>query len=635
MLQVKRSPENPILLPDRDHFWEADAVYNGCPVVSGNKIYFFYRALASPENYDGSSVQISSIGQAVSSDGIHFKNRWQFLRPEYDWERYGCEDPRVTKFNGRYFIFYTALSKYPFSAEGIKIAVAVTKDFRKIEKHLVTPFNAKAMALFPAKIKGKIVAVLTVHTDQPPAKICLAIFNKIEDIWSKDYWERWYSSLDKHVISLQRSMNDHIEVGAPPVKTDKGWLLIYSYIKNYFAGQPVFGIEAALLDLKNPLKIIGRTEKPFLIPEEGYEQHGRVHNIVFPSGALVKKGKLMIYYGAADTTCCVASVGLKDFIKELVSPSCSTLVKRFSDNPIFKPMSEHPWEAKAVFNPGAVDLGGRIHLLYRAMSNDNTSVLGYASSIDGLHFNSRLADPVYVPREDFEKKLQSGGNSGCEDPRLTIIGEKIYMCYTAFNGIGPARVALSSIAISDFLAKRWDWSRPVLISPPDSDDKDAAIFPKKIKGKYAILHRLGLSIWIDFVDNLNFDGKSKWIKGKILMNPRAGKWDSVKIGITAPPIETKIGWLLIYHGLSRVDSHYRVRAALLHRSDPTKILARTREPIFEPETIYEKEGVVNNVVFPCGAIIRKDRLFLYYGAADKVIGIATAKLNDILKLFQL
>ncbi|MBI2591425.1 MAG: hypothetical protein HYW34_01985 [Candidatus Brennerbacteria bacterium] len=633
MLQIKRSPENPILLPDRNHFWEADAVFNPCPIIVGNKINLFYRAAASSENYDGFSIQISSIGQAVGSDGIHFKDRWQFIRPEYDWERYGCEDPRVTKFNGKYFIFYTALSKFPFSAEGIKIGVAVTKDFKHIEKHPVTPFNAKAMALFPVKIKGKIAAVLTVNTDQPPAKICLALFNKIEDIWSEDYWERWYGSLDKHVIVLQRSTNDHIEVGAPPVKTNKGWLLVYSYIKNYFSGPAVFGIEAALLDLKNPLKIIGRTNKPLLIPEEGYEQHGRVHNIVFPSGALVKNNKLMIYYGAADTSCCVASVGLKEFVNELISPSCSALVKRFSDNPIIKPAGEHPWEAKAVFNPGAVDLGGRIHLLYRAMSNDNTSVLGYASSPDGFHFNNRLAEPVYVPREDFEKKNQAGGNSGCEDPRLTVIGNKIYICYTAFNGVGPTRVALSSILINDFLAKRWNWAKPVLISPPDTDDKDAAIFPKKIKGKYAILHRLGFSIWIDFVDNLNFDGKSKWIKGRVLMNPRSGQSDSIKVGITAPPIETKNGWLLIYHGISRSDSHYRVRAALLDRSNPAVVLARTRDPIFEPETDYEKQGIVNNVVFPCGAILIKDQLFFYYGAADKVIAVATAKLGDILKLF--
>ena len=96
------------------------------------------------------------------------------IAPEEDWERFGCEDPRVTKIDDKYYIFYTALSVYPFAAEGIKVAVAVTKDFKKIEeRHLVTPFNAKAMVLFPEKINGKYVALLTAHTDTPPVKICL------------------------------------------------------------------------------------------------------------------------------------------------------------------------------------------------------------------------------------------------------------------------------------------------------------------------------------------------------------------------------------------------------------------------------------------------------------------------------
>src|SRR6185437_14598707 len=128
---------------------------------------------------------------------------------------------------------------------------------------------------------------------------------------------------------------------------------------------------------------------------------------------------------------------------------------------------------------------------------------------DGLHIDERLAEPAYVPREDFEMKKVPNGNSGCEDPRLTRIGDRVYMLYTAFSGGGPPRVALASIALADFLARRWNWTEPVLISPPGMDDKDAALFPRKIKGKYVFLHRLGSDIWIDFVDDLNFDGKTK------------------------------------------------------------------------------------------------------------------------------
>jgi len=116
---------------------------------------------------------------------------------------------------------------------------------------------------------------------------------------------------------LQRLPEDHLEVGAPPVATEVGWLLLYSYIKNYFNPPPIFGIEAVLLDLKNPLKIKGRTKGPLLVPEKDYEQHGQVGKIVFPTGALVENGQLLVYYGAADTHCCLATVNLKSLLKKM------------------------------------------------------------------------------------------------------------------------------------------------------------------------------------------------------------------------------------------------------------------------------------------------------------------------------
>ena len=265
------------------------------------------------------------------------------------------------------------------------------------------------------------------------------------------------------------------------------------------------------------------------------------------------------------------------------------------------------------------------------MSNDNTSVIGYAESKDGFRIDKRLPEPVYVPREDFEKKLIPGGNSGCEDPRITKIGSRLFMCYTAYNGKDVPRVALTSISVRDFLNKKWKWATPQLISPPAIDDKDAALFPEKIKGAYAILHRIGISIWIDFVNDLKFDG-TRWIGGGILMNPRTGVRDSRKIGIAAPPIKTKHGWVLLYHGISRKeDHHYHLRAALLDVRDPRRVLVRTKNPIFEPELAYEKEGQVANVVFSCGAAVIKDNLVVYYGAADQVIGVATMKFSEFLK----
>jgi len=631
MSEFRRSEENPILIPLPENDWEAEAVFNGCPVRSGRMIHFLYRAVSSPQTISGIKMRVSSIGRALSDDGIHFKHRRQFIKPEHDWERFGCEDPRVTKLGGKFYVFYTALSAYPFRAEGIRIGLAITRDFSEIEaKYPITPFNSKAMALFPGRIRGKIVAVLTVNTDIPPAKIGLAFFDREEQMWSPEYWEGWYSFLDDHVLPLQRTPKDHIEVGAPPIRTQYGWLLIYSYIQNYLSPPPIFGIEAVLLDLENPAKIVARTEKPLLVPQSIYETYGRVPNIIFPSGALVKGDRLSIYYGAADSTCAIATGKLSALIGEMLSLKAK--LERFAGNPIIQPKPEHGWESKAVFNPAAIYEDGKVHLVYRAMSEDNTSVLGYASSKDGFIFNERLDQPIYVPRKDFEEKHVPQGNSGCEDPRLTRLNNDLYMCYTAFDGKSEPRVALTSIAVSDFLARRWNWAEPVLISPPGVGDKDAALFPKKIGGKYAILHRIGTSIWLDFVDSLSF-GEGKWVKGNVIMSPHREQPPAEKIGIAAPPIETEWGWLLLYHVVSKRGGHpyYYVSAALLDIADPTRVIARRKTPLFEPEMPYEKEGQIADVVFACGAVVINEQLFVYYGGADRVIGVATIKLSGLLE----
>lgn len=630
MPAVKRSPDNPILLPDPSSPWEAVAAHNPAVIEHGGAFHMLYRAVSTRQKVNNKDIEISTVGYASSKDGVNFSGRRKLFGPEHDWERYGTEDPRVTEFEGRFFIFYTAVSD--FSAEGIKVAVAITKDFKTIdERHLVTPFNAKAMALFPERVNGKIAAILTLHTDRPPAKICLALFDKIEDVWSEAYWKKWYADWQSHMIPIEENAErDQIEVGSAPLKTKDGWLVFYSYIYNYFTPPAIFGIQAVLLDEKNPQKIVGEVARPFLVPEEEYELYGRLGHIVFPSGALIRNGSVYLYYGATDTVSCVAMMGLTDLLEQLVFTKARELV-RFEGNPIIAPIAEHKWEKNVTFNPAAIYEGGKVHILYRAMSEDNTSTVGYASSPDGVDVTERFDEPIYIPREDFERKLVPGGNSGCEDPRVTRIGDKVYLCYTAYDGKDPPRVAFSSITIDDFLARRWNWTKPVLISPPGLDDKDAALFPKKIGGKYWFLHRLGSDIWIDSVDDLDFDGKTKFLGGKILMRPRDTAWDSKRIGGTSPPIETEYGWLLFYHGISKRTNHYNVRAALLDAKNPTRILYRTHDPLLEPEMPYEKEGVVANVVFPCGAVKIKNDLFVYYGGADKYVGVATLNMDVIVE----
>lgn len=629
---VERSDKNPILKPKRIHSWETEAVFNGCPIKKGSIIYLIYRALSLPRYHRvaKTKLMVSDIGIAESKDGIEFHNRKRFIISEEPWERFGCEDPRVTKFGGKYYIFYTALSAWPPKTEGIKVGLAISKDLKTItEKHLITPFNAKAMALFPEKIGGKMWAVLTANTDKPPAKICLASFEKESDLWSKKYWQKWYKNFEKYSLPLQRRSQDHIEVGAPPIKIKHGWLLLYSYIRNYFSGERLFTIEAVLLDLKDPLKIIGRTKAPLLTPEEYYERIGLVPNVVFPSGAMLEGNFINLYYGAADTTCCLAFIDFSILIEKLLGSKETIKLSRVKENPIITAKKEHPWESKATFNSGAIYLDRKIHIVYRAMSEDNTSVFGYATTKDGVHIDERSPGPIYIPREPFEQKREPGGNSGCEDPRLTKIGSKIYMLYTAFDGKNPPRVALTGILAKDFVKQKWNWAKPVLISPPDIDNKDACVFPEKIKGKYFIIHRSGNNIDSAFSSTLNFDGKT-WIGEYNWIFPRAGMWDSKKIGIAAPPIKTKKGWVLFYHGVSKEDGFYRVGALLLDLADPTKIIARSDEPLLEPEMQYEKEGQIPNVVFPCGAVLIGDTIFVYYGGADQVVGVATIKLADVL-----
>ena len=335
------------------------------------------------------------------------------------------------------------------------------------------------------------------------------------------------------------------------------------------------------------------------------------------------------------------------------------VLERFDGNPILEPRLAHWWESKAAFNPAAIYEQGKVHIIYRAIGDSDVSVLGYASSIDGLHIDERLDKPIYVPTEPFEgaglvypitsnpqvtyvsaeddeeEEMDyvsgGGGWGGCEDPRLTRIDDRVFMTYVAFDGYSPPRIALTSIHIDDFLARNWQWKKPILISPPEVVDKNACILPEKINSKYVVFHRIFPDILIDFVDDLDFDGATQWLKGEFKIRPRAAYWDSRKVGAGAPPIKTKDGWLFIYQAVGERDpGRYKIGAMLLDLKDPTRVLARSEEPILEPEVWYENEGWKAGVVYPCGAVVIKDRLLVYYGGADKVTCVASAKLDELL-----
>lgn len=632
MPKLNRSFENPILVPDSKNKWDSEASFNSSVWQDPSVFRMVYRSVSPKMQYLDREMELSTISYAESPDPIHFTGRRQLFGPEYDWERYGCEDPRVTKIDDTYYIFYTALGGYPYGPDNIKVAVAITKDFKKIEeKHLVTPFNAKAACLFPEKINGKYAVILTVNTDKPPtpSTIGVAYFDKIEDIWKPEIWKSWYNNLESHKVDLLREKGHQVEVGAVPLKTDYGWLFVYSYARDYYTPNIKFGIEAAILKTDDPQKIIARTEYPLLEPREQYELFGKVPYTIFPSGAVIYENDLFVYYGAADTVSAVAVTNLKELVNEMIAASSPkekrekemAILERFDGNPIISPIAEHEWESKYTLNAAAIYLDGKVHILYRAQGKTGVSTLGYAASSDGFHIDERLPEPIYTPVIEREK-------DGCEDPRITQIGDTLYLFYTAFQS-GKTHIALSTISVSDFLAKNWNWTPPVIISPTEINDKNACVMSEKVNGKYVIFHRTNHKIWIAYENSLNFsDGR--WIQGNILLEPKEGSWYSEKVGIAAPPIKTTDGWLLIFHGLSKEDWKYRLGALLLDFKDPLKIKAQLPYPILEPKAPYEDSGLRPGTVFSCGAVTINDKLFVYYGAADTTVAVATIDLQKLI-----
>lgn len=318
-------------------------------------------------------------------------------------------------------------------------------------------------------------------------------------------------------------------------------------------------------------------------------------------------------------------------------------LKRSEHNPVIVPETNLYWESKAAFNPSALCHDGKVHVIYRAIGDSDISVLGYIKSDDGYSFYSGSKEMSYyhigkqATQRDpsFKIPYSSGGGwgGGCEDPRLTLLGDKVYMIYTAFDGWGSLRMALTSISLEDFISRRWNWKGPILISPPGEMHKNWVIFPEKIKGKYAIMHSFAPKILIDYFDDLDeLDGK-KFIKSNNTRPvDKSRTWDSWFRGVGPAPIKTKYGWLVVYHAMDhRNPDRYRMGAMILDAKDPTKILYRSKEPILEPEAWYENEGYKSGVVYSCGAIVKDGELFVYYGGADKVSCVASANLNKFLE----
>jgi len=328
---------------------------------------------------------------------------------------------------------------------------------------------------------------------------------------------------------------------------------------------------------------------------------------------------------------------------------------RFSGNPILSPNPDNSWESLVTCNPGVIFDNGTFWMLYRAAGNDEEHVirLGLAKSTDGFHFE-RVSDlPVFGPSEE-------GPDGGCiEDPRIIKMGDTFYITY-AYRAYHPGRywtfphdeilypdadvydpaawkknIGNTGLAMTrDFKTFR----RLGRITSPVLDDRDVIIFPEKVNGQFVMMHRpkqyvgreYGVefpSIWLKFSDDM-LDWESK--PSKLLITGIKGGWEE-KIGGAAPPILTDEGWLVLYHGVAKGGfAHYSVGAMLLDRENPLKVLARLPEPILEPAEPYECCGFYDGCVFPTGNVVVDGTLYVYYGAADKYVGVATCKLQDLL-----
>lgn len=325
-------------------------------------------------------------------------------------------------------------------------------------------------------------------------------------------------------------------------------------------------------------------------------------------------------------------------------------IKRHNKNPVMSPQAHNEWETVGTFNPAAIqDKSGKVHLLYRAVGSDGVSRIGYASSKDGLNIDERLTHPVFAmlkPRQNIVQEMPedlkkidpimypSGGSwGGCEDPRVVQIDGKIYMTFNAFDGWDFIRIGVSIIKADDFFEKKWRWSKTLLISPKNEVNKNWILFPEKINGKFAILHSITPEVQIDYVNRLeDLDrGKDK-IKSKFTQEKSIDRWDSIVRGAGPPPIKTDKGWLVLYHAMSKDEPHigYKMGALLLDLNDPRNVIARSPSPILVPSEWYENDWKPG-VVYACGATIKDNILYVYYGGGDKHICVAHTPINKMLE----
>jgi predicted GH43/DUF377 family glycosyl hydrolase len=357
----------------------------------------------------------------------------------------------------------------------------------------------------------------------------------------------------------------------------------------------------------------------------------------------------------------------------------SSLVKRYKFNPILEAIKEHFWESKMVYNAAAFKLDNVTYIVYRAFGHDHISRLGLAWTVNGVDIVGRLSFPIFEPTQNYEypseenKALRPREKGGCEDPRISVIDDKIYMVYTAYSRL--CQTAIASIGIAEFkklieksafgdykdsfeIREKWDntWDRHGLVFPENVEkevfSRNACVFPVKLDGKvikYALIYRLQTSqVMIAYSDK----PIGPWKEHSVFVESTE-PWEGERMGICSPPVITDKGLFFVYHGVdefekNNVRRNYRLGGLFLEFSNDNGSIkhrvTKIKKPILSPERGYEEQSdwlESRNVfaVFSCAALPfgnidkaeENDEIIIYYGAGDVRICAAKVKCADLIK----
>ncbi len=566
-----------------------------CLGVSGlQNTFLFSRNSHKPEN---------AFRLDKSSDGMKFEKVADFSLRASNRKGLIYQDFRLSSFKGKYILSSRVIEKGIGSVE-----IYESDDLSSWDK----------LSSLDSVHDSSIVITDYKHDD----RYVMYVGGKSIKVLETSNFVTWAG----HRIAVEIPQVDmkHHCIVASTTLLEEGILLTY-FLSNNPHNTTSYSIKAMLFDIDDPAKPIWDAPRT-IMNQEGHK---------LPIGVAVDN-HIVSYWQRWDGDLIAIDHGDLTHFLSGTQTSKHPKLERHHKNPLLTPRSDHDWQSVAVFNPAAIYDDGKIHLIYRAVGESNISMWGHAVSQDGVNY--KVDDkPIYMQNIFFNhefsglpsKYVSGPGWGGCEDPRAVVIDDKLYVIYVAFDGYNPQRVTLTSMEMKDFRTGDWKWSTPTALSPYGRSSKNWVLFPKKINGKFALIHSITPNISIEYIDDLR---NVRLIDSYFAQTNRYDHWDNWVRGVGPPPLETPEGWLLFYHAMDRNDpGKYKLGVMLLDLDDPTRILYRSKSPILEPQTSYENDGLKPGVIFATGALLIDDNINVYYGGSDNTINTAYFSLNEFLK----